>query len=170
MRSGKNQNLGRKSKRDDLFFRADKEADHGNFRRAFRLFLAGAKAGDKSCQLNLGYLYDTGKGVRRNRSAALYWYKRAYRQRDAPAATNIGTVWRDEGQHKRALSWFRKAVKLGDDEAHLEIAKLYLQNEDDPAKAIPHLQKVCQSDWVTEAGQEEAAKLLKQARQKVRPS
>ena len=62
----------RKSKTDDLFMRADKLADEGDFKSAFRLFLAAAKAGDSSCQINLGNFYDDGKGVRRNRSAAMY--------------------------------------------------------------------------------------------------
>jgi TPR repeat protein len=47
------------------------------------LFLAGAKCGDRSCQLNAGYFRVRGIGVRRNSSAALTWYKRAYRQDDA---------------------------------------------------------------------------------------
>jgi TPR repeat protein len=78
--------------RDELFIRADKQADEGNFKSAFRLFLAAAKAGDSSCQINVGNYYDAGKGVRRNRSAAMYWYKRAYRRREASAAHNIGVM------------------------------------------------------------------------------
>ena len=35
----------------------------GNLYGAFRLFLAGAKAGDSSCAHNLGYFYDNGIGV-----------------------------------------------------------------------------------------------------------
>lgn len=65
---------------------------------------------------------------------------------------------------KRALQWFRKAVRMGDAEAHLEIAKYYLLIERKPAKAIPHLEKVRPPRWVSEAGVDEAAKLLKQAR------
>ena len=66
-----------KSKTEDLFTRANKEAEAGKLRVAFHLYLAAAKAGDTSCQINLGNLYDEGSGVRRNRSAAMYWYKRA---------------------------------------------------------------------------------------------
>ena len=62
----------RKSKTDDLFIRANKEAEAGNLKAAFRLYLAAAKAGDSSCQINLGNLYDEGSGVRRNRSAAMF--------------------------------------------------------------------------------------------------
>jgi len=43
-----------KSKTEDLFTRASKEAEAGKLRVAFRLYLAAAKAGDTSCQINLG--------------------------------------------------------------------------------------------------------------------
>ena len=117
-------------------------------RSAFRLYLAGAKSGDSGCQLNVGSLYDAGTRVRRNRKAALRWYKRAYRAGSASAATNIGILWRNEKKPTRALGWFRKAVRLGDDEANLEIALHYLRNELNPAKAIPHLESVCKSNCV----------------------
>ncbi len=160
----------RRSKTDDLFSRADKLEDSGDLRAAFRLFLAGAKAGDRSCQLNVGNYYDDGKGIRRNRTASLYWYKRAYRRGDAAAANNIGILWRNEGKSKKALSWFRRAVKMGDDEANLEIAKYYLGKENNMRKAIPHLERVYRSNRVTEAGAEEAARLLSQARKKLKLS
>ena len=149
---------------DALFIRASKHEEKGELRAAFRLYLAAAKAGDRSCQLNLGNCYDAGAGVRRNRAAALYWYKRAYRRGYSSAAHNIGILWRNEKNLRRALQWFRKAVRLGDDESRIEIAKHYLRNKRNPGKAIPHLEKVRQSNWVTEAGVEEATKLLKQAK------
>jgi|SRR5215472_11309127 len=159
-----------KAKTDDLFLRADKHAEEGNFKLAFRLYLAAAKAGDTSCQINLGNLYDEGSGVRRNRSAAMYWYKRAYRRGEPCAAHNIGVMWRNEKKYGQALNWFKKAVRLGDEEANLEIAKHYLKVEENPVKAIPHLEKVCVSNCVTEAGLEEARNLLRRARKRVRHS
>jgi hypothetical protein len=160
----------RKSKTDDLFIRADKLEDSGNFKAAFRLFLAAAKAGDSGCQLNVGNYYCDGKGIRRNLSRGLYWYQRAYRRGDASAASNIGMTRRNEGKPKKALSWFRRAVKMGDAEANLEIAKYYIENEKSSRKAIPYLERVCRSNRVTEAGAEEAAKLLKQVRKKLKRS
>ncbi len=154
----------RKSDADVLFIRAEKHEENGELRSAFRLYLAGAKAGDTGCQLNVGNYYDAGTGVRRNRLAALYWYQRAYRRGVSSAATNIGIMWRNENNPKRALGWFQRAVRLGDDEANLEIAKHYLRNKGNGRKAIRHLEKVCRSNWVTEAGVEEATKLLKQTR------
>ena len=152
----------RKSLTNDLFFRADRLSDQGQHRKAFRLFLSGAKAGDDSAQLNVGYCYDCGVGTRRNRSAAMYWYKRAYRRGDGSAANNIGTIWRDEHKPKRALYWFRRAVDLGNDGANVEIAKFYL-GERDTARAIRHLEIALKSDRLAEVEEEEARRLLKLA-------
>src|SRR5690349_4222867 len=79
-------------RRNELFFRADKQWDRGHLISAFRLFLAGAKAGDKDSQVNVGFFYDSGVGVHPNRKKALYWYNKAYRQGDALAAYNIGRI------------------------------------------------------------------------------
>jgi TPR repeat protein len=158
----------RESKTDAIFMRADKLEANGNLKGAFRLFLAAAKAGDSGCQLNVGNYYCDGKGIRPNLSVGLYWYKRAYRRGEASAAHNIGITWRNAGSPRRALSWFKRAVKMGDDEANLEIAKYFLGIENSLRKAIPHLEKVCRSNRVTEAGAQEAANLLKQARKKLK--
>lgn len=151
----------RKARNGALFTRADQYSDRGEWRSAFRLFRAAAKAGDLGSQLNVGYCYDTGKGVRQNVAKALYWYRRAYRRGDSCAATNIGTIWRDRQKPERALYWFRRAVQMGDAGANLEIAKLFLTTGKNHQEAVRHLELVCQSDQESEACEEEAQRLLK---------
>jgi len=159
-------NHGQPTKREvsALFLRADKLWDRGNVRLAFSVFMDAARAGDIGAQHNIGYFYDRGIGTRRNRTKALYWYKRAYRHGYASAATNIGTVWRDSQQPRRALFWFQRAVQMGDDDANLEIAKHYLQSGRNPRQAIPFLEKVRRSAKVSESSVDEAERLLKNAR------
>jgi uncharacterized protein len=164
MSKSSNSKQPRRSKSEALFFRADKKWDSGDLQAAFRLFLASAKAGDRGAQLNVGNCYASGSGTRRNRTAALYWYKRAYRHGDASAANNIGIIWRDENKPQRALLWFQRSVKLGNEDSNLDIAKHYLVNKKDPQAAIPYLEKVFQSDRVTEASAEEAKRLLRRAK------
>lgn len=154
---------GRKSRVKALFLEADRMRERGEFRSAFKLLLAAAKAGDRGSQLNVGYCYDAGSGTRRNRAAALYWYKRAYRKGEASAAHNIGMIWRDEGKWRQALPWFHRAISLGDDDSALEIAKYYLTIKGDRERTIRYLTKVCRSDRATEASIEEAKRLLKKA-------
>jgi TPR repeat protein len=150
---------------DELLSRAQLQWESGELRSAFRVFLAVAKAGDVIAQLNLGYFYDVGVGIKPNRPAAIYWYKRAYRQGHGSAANNIGTIFRDKGDTKRALAWFERAVKLGDTDANLEIAKIYIRERNQVVKAIPYLKCVIKTKVglnVSLASQEEAKRLLRE--------
>jgi TPR repeat protein len=153
----------RKERAEALFVLADKEEESGNLRSAFRHLLAAAKLGDLGAQLNVGNCYDDATGVRRNRAAGMYWYKRAYRRGCGSAANNIGVVFRKEKKFGRALAWFECAVKLGDEETNLEIGKYYLLTANAPAKSIPYFRRVIRGKYVSEFAVEEAEKLLRQA-------
>jgi TPR repeat protein len=160
----------RKSALDALYTQAYAQYECGNYRSALRLFLSGAKRGDPSAQNMAGYFYDTGVGIRPNRSAALHWYKRAYKHRSRAAASNIGTIYRDEKNLKRALFWFRRAVQLGDVDSNVEIAKLLLlDTRSDVKKAITHLVRAIEAgpNDITEDSREQARRLLKRVQQRV---
>ncbi len=154
---------------DVLFTKASEQWDRGELRSAFRLFLTAAKRGDPSAQHNLGYFYDVGVGVKPNRTEALYWYKRAFRRGYRTAASNIGTIFRDEEKTRQALSWFQRAIKLGDADANLEVAKVLLRKEGDAGRAIVYLRRTINAKQgdVTKGSKQEAQRLLSQlARQK----
>jgi TPR repeat protein len=158
----------KKERAEMLWLRAEQREEEGKVRVAFRLMLAAAKLGSIAAQLNVGNYYDDGLGVRRNRAAALYWYKRAYRRGDSSAAHNIGVLWRNEGNHGRSLYWFSRAVKMGDEESNLDIGKHFLRNENNPKRAIPYFKRVKPTGWVSEVAAEEAKRLLRQAQRQVK--
>jgi TPR repeat protein len=141
---------------ESLFQRADEQWEVGNLKSAFRLFLACAKAGDSGCQNNLGTFYRDGIGVKLDRDRALYWYRKAYHRGLRGAASNIGVLFRDEGDVKKALAWFERAK---DGDADMAIANIYLR-QNDTTKAERYLRRVCKSDCVSEASREEAKRLL----------
>jgi uncharacterized protein len=155
---------------DELFQQADSRRNQGDDVSAFKLFLAAARAGSKAALLNVGYAFDIGAGVRKNKAEALRWYMRAYRRGDASAASNIATIWRDRNEPRRALSWFRRAVKLGDESSHLAIGMYYLHEKNDLQGALGHLKKVCESDRVSEHEAEEAKRLLKEIQKRLAQS
>ena len=126
----------------ELLLRGDRQQQRGNLASGFRLLLMSAKLGDPSAQLNLGYTYDVGIGVRRNRAAAMHWYRRAYRSGVGIAASNLGTIFRDEGSYEEAARWFRRGVKGGDVDANLELAKIYLRDARQKRKAIACLRAI----------------------------
>jgi TPR repeat protein len=73
---------------------------------------------------------------------------------------------RDRDEPKKAISWFQRAVKLGDGDANLQIAKIHLRNQRDQRKAIDYLRKTIKAAYVTDGSIEEAKALLKQIRTK----
>lgn len=160
--------LTTKARAENLWIRAEKQGEQGKMRAAFRLMLAATKLGNTSAQINVGNYYDDGQGVRRNRPAALHWFKRAYRRGDSTAAHNIGVVWRKEGKPRRSLYWFSRAVQLGDDESNLDIGKHFLHKANNPQKAIVYFKRVRPTGWVSQAGVEEAATLLREAKRRLR--
>jgi TPR repeat protein len=170
--------LNRENRIALLYQRADKQWSDGNLREAFKLFLAAAKAGWLPAFSVVAQFYDNGWGVKTNFDAALHWYTRAYNENaawyraahrghgDRTSANNIGCILRDRGEQKRAIAWFQRAIKLGDGDANLNIAEIYLRNERDRPKAIRFLQKTIKAPYVTDGSIEQAKALLKQIRPK----
>ncbi len=156
----------RQKRAQEIYLRGQKQQDEGNLKSGFRLLLAAAKLGDSGAQHNLGYTYDVGIGVRPNREAAMLWYKKAYRTErgDGSSANNIGTIFRDERNFQEAVRWFQRAVRYGNIDANLELAKIYLQNPSQQANAITRLKDILKATppiGVGEDTQREARKLLK---------
>ena len=154
---------------DRMFTEASNLHDRGQLSAAFKRFLEAAKAGDLGAQFMLGNLYSDGDGVKKDRDAALYWYRKAYRRGFGPAASNIGVLYRDEGKLNRALTWFENAITLGDADANLEIAKIHLR-KGEPTMAAEYLARLRKAPkgQVTEGSIEEAQQLLSEIRRSQR--
>jgi TPR repeat protein len=145
---------------DDLFLRASAAREAEEDRRAFRLFLAAARAGDVGALLNVGLFYDEGIGVRMNHKKALELYRRAYRRGNGGAANNIGIMMRNRGQVDRALAWFQRAVRAGSDDSNLHLAEIY-EVRGDIRRAIAHLKRLRRSNMVTEMTRATALRRLR---------
>jgi TPR repeat protein len=151
-------------KNDERFNRASELWERRRLKDAFHLFLSAAADGDVASQTNLGYFYDCGIGTKKNKNAALRWYKKAHRRGDSSATINIGTIYRDRGETKRALQWFERALARGDDDGALEIGKIYV-TEGNFTTAAKYLKRARKSRSVSEDTNEQAAELLKQVHQ-----
>lgn len=152
---------------DVLYMEADLLDDRRQYTKAMRLLLKGAKAGDTSCQILLGnYLSDGRKSIPIDRKRAVYWYKRAYDRGSRTAASNLAMHNRKQGDLNEAYRWYELAVKSGDNEAHLALAKIWLHDRGNKAKAIRHLKAVFQGKArdVSELGRDEARTMLRRLR------
>ena len=152
---------------DLLYIEADLLDERGRYTEALPLLLKGAKAGDTSCQILLGnYLSDGRKGVPIDRKRAIYWYMRAYKQGDTTGASNLAMTYRKLGDVDGALRWYELGVKLGDNEAHLPLANIWLHDGGNKAKALKHLKAVFSGNPkdVSELGRDEARTMLRRLR------
>jgi len=147
-----------------LHMEADLLDERGRYAEALPLVLKGAKAGDTSCQILLGnYLSDGRKGIPVDQRRAIYWYKQAYRQGSSTGASNLAMHYRKRGDVDEAYRWYELAVKSGDNEAHLALAKIWLHDRANKAKAIKHLKAVFRGNPhnVSELGRDEARVMLR---------
>ena len=90
-------------------------------KKAFHWYLLSAEQGNESSQVALGNLLSIGNGVKRDFSRAIYWTKKAIRQGASQAAYNLGTIYRDMGKPKLSFKWYCRAVKMGDNDALLDV-------------------------------------------------
>jgi TPR repeat protein len=152
---------------DLLYMEADLLHDRGRFTEALPLLLKGAKAGDTSCQILLGnYLSDGRKGIPIDSKRGVYWYKQAYKQGSSTGASNLAMTYRKQGDVDEAYRWFELAAESGDNEAHLALAKIWLHDRENQAKAIKHLKAVFQGNprYVSEQGRDEARTMIRRLR------
>jgi TPR repeat protein len=149
---------------DLLYMEADLLDGRGRYAAALPLLVKGAKAGDTSCQILLGnYLSDGRKGISIDRARAIYWYKQAYGRGSSIGASNLAMHYRKQGDVDEAYRWYELAVESGDYEAHLALARIWLHDRGNKAKAIKHLKAVFQGNPndVSELGRDEARVMLR---------
>lgn len=128
------------SKGEALYLEAEILDDRGRFADAYPLLVKGAKAGNSSAQLVLGnYLSDGRKSVAKNPDRAVYWYKRAFAQGSTSGAYNLAMHYFQLEDVDEACRWFERAAGAGDYSAHLTLAKIWLHERGNKAKAKKHL-------------------------------
>ena len=95
----------------------------------FETLLKKAKRGDRNAQFELGEKYYTGKGVSKNYSEAVKWYRKSAEQGNASAQNNLGYCYgigRGVSQnYQEAVRWYRKAADQGDETAQSKLGNYY---------------------------------------------
>ena len=94
---------------------ADKEYDNKNYARAIELYKQISN--DMWAQNRIGYMYEYGKGVGRNYSEAVNWYRKSAEQGNAMGQCNLGYMY-ERGQgvgqnYSEAVNWYRKSAEQG---------------------------------------------------------
>ena len=80
--------------------------------------MAEAQRGEATAQVNLGWMYEKGKGVDQSYQEAVYWYRKAAEQGLVLAQNKLQRMRRDGGaveqDFKQAVYLYRKAAEKGD--------------------------------------------------------
>lgn len=148
---------------EEIELKAHAAWEAGNLNLAFELFSQCAAEGSDSCMLDLGYFYDEGIGTDIDKQQAMRWYKKAYRLGSSAAASNIAILYREKGRLNYTAQWFKRAARLEDGDAEVELAKLYMTGQGvrkSLTVAKDHLEQALASEFITPAGREEAQELM----------
>lgn len=82
---------------------------------ATSIWMPLAVLGYRDAQFNLGLSYAKGRGIEADISKALFWYRKAAENGEAPAQYNLAEHFRTgdglEKDDKQALYWFQKAAE-----------------------------------------------------------
>jgi TPR repeat protein len=146
-----------------LFNKADQYDEKGDFKNAFKFFLAAARLGDTGCQSNLGNYYSWGRGVRKDPDKGVYWYKKAYKNGNGTGAFNLAMHRKKEGNLRSAVIWFKKII-ANDGDACVELAKIYIGRKGGQKTAANLLKRALRMNerLMSGGGKEEAESLLKE--------
>ncbi|QCE34643.1 sel1 repeat family protein [Acetobacteraceae bacterium] len=97
--------------------------------KAAEYYQKAAGEGNAEAQMNLGFLYDVGRGVPQNYEKAAEYYQKAANQGDAAAQCNLGILY-ENGQgvpqnYEKAAEYYQKAADQKNANAQYHLGLLY---------------------------------------------
>lgn len=114
---------------ESLFNEANEKYENGEFVEAFHLFMEAANKGDESAMGRLACMYADGEGVERSYQKSIEWDTKAIKCGAKLSILNLGITYRMMGDILKAKECFRESAHLGDADAALNLAKLYMVSE-----------------------------------------
>lgn len=98
--------------------------------KAFKLYLQAAEQGHADSQLQVGYMYATGKGIAPNKERAVSWYRKSADQGNKISQYNLGLYYEEgigvEKNYATAAYWYQKSAEQNYAKAQSSLAGLYL--------------------------------------------
>ena len=112
---------------NDYFQLGWQEYEAGQYHGALRYWLPLADQGDANAQLNVGLMYDTGRGVAEDPARAVTWYRQSAEHGLAAAQYNLGVMYASgrgiEQDTDQAQFWLELAAGQGLQEARTLLAE-----------------------------------------------
>lgn len=102
-------------------------------KKQFEQVRSQAERGDAQAQLNLGTLYTTGRGVKRDLVKAAKWHRKAAEQGLATAQVRVSYEYANgvgvKEDHAEAARWLQRAADQGLAEAQLQLGICYARGD-----------------------------------------
>lgn len=99
-----------------------------------------ANKGDSDAQYDLGWMYESGEGVKKDLKEAFKWFSLAAKQGDAGAQFNLGWMYESgEGatkNPKEALKYYELAANQGDPDAQYSLGLMLANGEGCPQDLV----------------------------------
>jgi len=99
----------------DVADRCQQLCENGQYEQAFPVCSKAAEQGNVNAQFFLGWMYDSGEGIRQDHAKAVRWYRKAAEQGNALAQYNLGLMYYSgqgvQQDYAEALKWHRKAIE-----------------------------------------------------------
>jgi uncharacterized protein len=103
--------------------------DKGDLRTAVQIYSELSNQGERTAQLQLGLMYDEGRGVPRHYQQAVRWYTVASSQGDPEAPFYLGRIYQDGRRgpkdYARARRWYRVAAERGNYKAAVNLGTMH---------------------------------------------
>ena len=100
-----------------------------DYNGAAKVFLKLAEQGDAKAQLQIGYQYEFGEGVRQSHDEAVRWYRKSADQGNSVAQSNLGKMYEDgigvREDWAEAVRWYRKSAEQGYAEGQFSLGRVY---------------------------------------------
>lgn len=112
--------------------------------KAFELYKKSAELGDSNGMNGVGWAYELGKGIAKDETQAVLWYRKASEAGNGPATVALGYYY-GEGKggltkdDKQAFSLYQKAFEIGHADAALAIGWTYENGRGAPKDAAQAL-------------------------------
>jgi uncharacterized protein len=128
--------------------KAGQAMQKGDFKTALEELRPLAAKNDPNAQFLLGMLYDSGKGVAQDQTAAASWYRRAAKQNHVLAQLFLGILFYSgqgvKQDYVEAGRWFQTPAESGNDQAQFYLGSMYANGtgvKKDDSEAVRWLTK-----------------------------
>ncbi|MDX1576206.1 MAG: tetratricopeptide repeat protein [Kiloniellales bacterium] len=122
--------------------------------QALEMFEALADEGHSEAEFFVGFMFDTGRGVKENPAEAAKWYRMAADRGHAMALNNLADLYLSgRGVSRdvdRAVALYQRAARGGDPVAQTNLGQLYMHGRGVPripAKAVAWFRRAARQDY-----------------------